>query len=228
MAPTRRDLGPGLLTASGVTADMPKKSLFSIDGSKQFVMFHHMNDTTVEPPVDQTIPLIPTAPERQENDYIGHAMTPSGWREVRWLGGKETHVDPLDAVAGHPIVPLHKKFRDKHRQALMAFMECVNQVQDADRKMPILREEMIEKVKFEKQIIKDLIGFGLIEQHVIPVSIGNKKMGGRAVLIPSLEARKLHRSVEEAMKDVVESIRKAQESESAQTPGDDVVQQAAT
>lgn len=144
-------------------------------------------------------------PEKHENEYLGHTLTPNGWREKRWRGGKEVEIDPLD-LDPSPIQPLHRKFKDKHRQSLMAFLEAVEQVQSIDRKIPILREELISKANFDKQVIKDLVEFKLLEQHVIPISVGKKKLGGRAVLVPSLEARKLKRTVEEAMRDAGKEI----------------------
>jgi len=159
-------------------------------------------DTSESIPQDATQPEVTLPPERKENDYLGHTLTPVGWMELRWRDGKEVEIDPLDADDA-PIKPLHKKFRDKHRQALMAFMEAVIQVRTIDRKIPILREELMDKMKFEKQIIKDLVQFGLLHQQVIPISKGSQKMGGRLVITPTIEARKLQRAIEEAMKDVI-------------------------
>lgn len=150
---------------------------------------------------DQT--RLPQMPERKEDQYLGHALTPEGWKELRWRGGKEVEIDPID-TADMALKPIHKKFRERHRQSLMMFMECVDQVKSVNRKIPILREEAIEKVKLDKQVIKDLIGFGLLETHTIPIDRAGKKMGGRAVLFPSLEARKLKRAIEAALSEVIQ------------------------
>ena len=143
--------------------------------------------------------------EKKENEYLGHNLTPDGWREMRWRGGQEVEIDPLD-LDTQPLQPLHRKFKDKHRQSLMAFFEAVEQLKSINRKVPVLREELITKANFDKQILKDLVDFKLLEQHVIPISMGKKKLGGRAVLVPSLEARKLKRTVEEVMRDAGKEI----------------------
>lgn len=161
--------------------------------------------------------------EREENEYLGHTMTPDGWRELRWREGKEVEIDPLDEEGLPPLKPLHKKFRSRHNETLVAFMEAVKQVKSIDRKTPILREELIDKMKLDKQVLKELVQFGLLEQHVLPMNRGSATMGGRAVIIPSLEARKLSKAVDEALKDVVEARSKQ---ESAEASGDDGVQQA--
>jgi hypothetical protein len=177
-------------------------------------MFHRMEQTQ------------PTKPERTENQLLGHALTPDGWREVRWRDGKEVEIDPIAGVKIDKVSPLHKKFRTRHNQMLMAFMEAVDQVKATERKTPILREELMEKLKFDKQILKDLISFKLLEQHVIPVSKGKQKMGGRAVIIPTLEARKIHKMVQEALKDVTDraadaaKVAAGDERKSEETSGD--------
>jgi hypothetical protein len=167
-----------------------------------------------------------TKVERQENEYLGHTMTPDGWREMRWRDGKETEIDPLDDQQLPPLKPLHKKFRPKHNETLVAFMEAVKQVKAIDRKTPILREELIDKMNFDKRVIKDLIEFGLLEQHVLPMNRGSVKMGGRAVIIPTLEARKLTKAVDEALKDVVETTGTKVEQEPAEAQRNDGSEQA--
>ena len=134
----------------------------------------------------------------KEGQYLGTRLTIEGRKELRWVSGKEVEVEPVELDS--PIKPLHPKFRDKHRVALMAIMGAIEQLKTIDRNMPILREEMINKVGMEKQVIKDLIDYGYLDQEVIPMAHAGRQLGGRAVITPTIESRKLYRVVEEALK----------------------------
>lgn len=145
---------------------------------------------------------------KQENQYLGETLTPEGWKELRWRENKEVVVDPLDAIpVDEALKPIHKKFREKHRHALNLFFSAINQFKELDRKVPALREELITKLKFEKQIIKDLCDFGLLKQEVIPIEMKKVKLGGRAVIVPTIEARKLMRSIERALLGVIDGAK---------------------
>jgi hypothetical protein len=161
----------------------------------------------VEAQVESTEVKAASSPVRLEGQLLGESLTPEGWKEIRWKNNEETIVDPLELVPlDDPIIPLHKKFRDKHREALNLFFSSVNQVKEVGRKVPLLREELMDKLKMQKQIIKDLCEFGLLKQEVIPLENGKVKMGGRAVIIPTMEARKLMRSVEQALLGVLHGV----------------------
>lgn len=135
---------------------------------------------------------------RVEGALLGYEIHPDGRREIRWRSGQEI----AEPIVDQDLKPLHPKFRDRHRQALVFVYAKGKEIAASERKVALLFQEALE-FGIEKRDLKDLEEFGLIEMPLVHLHRRNGSgLGGRKVVIPSPQGRALMSSVEKAMHDV--------------------------
>lgn len=124
---------------------------------------------------------------RIEGMVLSESLTPRGWKQIKLLDGKEVEVDPSDEVTEAVVPP--KGFKDAHVRTMSVLYAMIDRLEASGRKVPVLREEIVEGVGIKKGLVKDLEKFGFIEIPVIEVSTGGRSLGGRAVVVPSIKGK---------------------------------------
>ena len=136
----------------------------------------------------------------EEGQVVGERLMPEGWCKVIWKQGKEC-VQPVEIIDGS--VDLSPKFRDKHRFALNAVYGAIGEFKVVGRSFPLLRTEAQDRLGLDKNVLKELESFGLIESTMIAVETKDgRKLGGRLAIYPSAMGLRLMRLVDKAVSEV--------------------------
>ena len=118
-------------------------------------------------------------PQVFSNDrHMATEFTIDGEVKLMRIKGVETRVP-------HPeeeLQSLPASFKEKHQDAMIIMLKAVNEAKAIkERKVPLTREELIES-GVPKTIVRELEGFGLIQQRIVSLLRGAKAVGGRAVV----------------------------------------------
>lgn len=137
--------------------------------------------------------------EAYQNKLLGYRFLPDGKREVRLVDGKEE----LFELPEELLLPFSGKFKDKHRQTLMAIAEFGRQASAANRTVALLQDEAI-KNGLDKSVIKDLERLGLIETAMVEVKFsGAGSIGGRKAIVVAPQGKAFVKVMEQAMKEFI-------------------------
>lgn len=148
----------------------------------------------------ETAPEVPVE-KRVENQFLGNKITLHGFKEIRWIDGKEVTVEPTD----EPLLDFPKKFREHHMVALSKIFSTIAEFERQGRGLPLFRDEAIDQLEIEKQVLKDLERFGYLQSMVIACKTQDgKDRGGRLILMLTGQSRALRKTMNEAVQKVLE------------------------
>lgn len=99
---------------------------------------------------------------------------------------------------------IHKKFRDRHREALNAIYGFGKELAASGRIVPLTREEIM-KMGIEKGTLKDLEEFKMIESHLVELKGNGINLGGRKVIVISPEGRSVVKFFSDAVSELLSS-----------------------
>lgn len=147
----------------------------------------------------QPTPSLPEKPQYHENQLLGFRFFPDGRKEIRWVKGEPTPMDLPDEL----LLPINGKFKDKHRQTLMAISEFGKQAAAMKRSVAMLQDEAV-KNGLDKTVIKDLERLGLVETAMVEIKVKDgRNLGGRKIIVLSPQGKAFVRTVEDAMREVI-------------------------
>lgn len=85
---------------------------------------------------------------------------------------------------------LPKKFREQHRDAMNAIYFFGEMLAEQGRVVPITREEL-SNIGVQKETLKDLERFALVETHIVELKNKGMNIGGRKVVVITPQGKAL-------------------------------------
>jgi hypothetical protein len=117
-----------------------------------------------------------------------YELRPDGRKLVVETEEGETKKKDLMDLPEVTFAGVPKKFRDKHREALNAIYGFGEKFALDGRQVPLTREELI-RVGIDKDTMKDLEKFGMIEGHIVELKADGRNIGGRKCIVISPEGK---------------------------------------